>query len=94
MDEKCVKGKQDPVLFRPMNCKCEICTMDGCAKCSGTRWVQYDENHSKICDACCKHASGWWELKEHYGINNGKMCCTAGCGFVREKTPVDLMGTL
>ena len=23
---------------------------------------------------------GWWQLKKHYGENNGKWCCRAGCG--------------
>jgi hypothetical protein len=41
----------------------------------------YDNNHGKPCEVCCLHDKGWWLLKEHYGKDNGKWCCKAGCGF-------------
>ena len=56
-----------------------------CPKCHGSGTFMYDKEHSTICNECCKHTLGWWELVEHYGKNNGKMCCLAGCGFVRLK---------
>ncbi len=61
-----------------------------CEKCKGAGWYQYsrfngDTPHSTICDECCTHSKGFWELKEHYGERNGKMCCLNGCGFTREK---------
>ena len=57
-----------------------------CKKCNGTGWYQYTTRgtpHSKVCEACCKHDKGWWELTEHYqgyieGTDN--RCCNAGCG--------------
>ena len=60
-----------------------------CEKCNGKGTYMYDENHGTICDLCCKHDQGFWELKEHYGKDNGKMCCKAGCGFVKEKNNVE-----
>ena len=51
-----------------------------CIKCNGNGWYAYDHNHSKPCEICCQHSEGWWELKEHYGTNNGKYACKSGCG--------------
>lgn len=56
-----------------------------CPKCNDTGWYAYDHNHSKVCEACCPHDKGWWELQEHYGKNNGKLCCRRGCGATRDK---------
>jgi len=61
-----------------------------CPKCRGNGSYSYNENHDKLCELCCDHDGGWWELKEHYGINNGKMCCLKGCGFVRDKDSIDV----
>lgn len=36
------------------------------------------------CDSCCKHDKGWWKLEEHYGDDNGKLGCKAGCGKVTD----------
>lgn len=54
-----------------------------CPKCNGTGWRQYDHNHRAVCDACCKHDKGWWELTEQYyryEIGKDNRCCKAGCG--------------
>jgi hypothetical protein len=54
-----------------------------CPKCKGEGWYVYSTRgtpHSQPCDVCCKHDQGWWLLEEHYGENNGKWCCKAGCG--------------
>ena len=61
---------------------CEDCATK-CAKCGGTGWYAYDHNHSQVCDACCKHDAGWWELTEAFvGYEAGadNRCCKAGCG--------------
>jgi len=50
-----------------------------CKKCKGTGWYQYDDNHSTVCDECCKHNKGYWLLTKEYG-DAGKWCCLAGCG--------------
>jgi hypothetical protein len=55
-----------------------------CEKCHDTRWYSYDENHAKPCEECCEHSDGWFLLERHYGENNGKLCCTAGCGTTKE----------
>ena len=57
--------------------------MPECVKCGGRGWYNYDENHGKPCEICCKHDKGWWELQEHYGADNGKWACRAGCGKLR-----------
>ncbi len=58
-----------------------------CAKCNNTGWYQYSTigtPHFTICDICCKHDKGFSLLEEHYGPNNGKWCCMAGCGFMKD----------
>jgi hypothetical protein len=62
-------------------------TANACQKCNGTGWYQYDHNHSTVCNACCLHGEGWWMLKEHYGKDNGKWCCLAGCGKTVDEKP-------
>jgi hypothetical protein len=58
-----------------------------CVKCLGHGSYMYDDIHGKICEACCKHDQGWWELTEAYGKENvGKLCCKAGCGYVLGET--------
>lgn len=57
-----------------------------CPKCNGTGAISYDENHTTICRACCKHDRGWWLLERHYGKDNGKLCCLAGCGKTKAAT--------
>lgn len=56
-----------------------------CPKCKGAGTYMYDDVHGTICDLCCKHDLGWWELPEGYS-EPGKMCCMAGCGKTRDKT--------
>lgn len=55
-----------------------------CSKCQGTGWYvppnQRGTVHGYKCDACCKHEGERWQLKEHFGEDNGKWCCRAGCG--------------
>jgi ribosomal protein S27AE len=55
-----------------------------CPKCLGTGSFMYDHNHRTVCDRCCTHNMGWWKLEKHYGANNGKMCCSAGCGRTKD----------
>ena len=64
----------------------QMTTPDKCKKCNDTGWYNYDHNHSKVCEACCTHSEGWWELTEHYAgyikdANNN--CCKAGCGTMQ-----------
>lgn len=58
-----------------------------CPQCRGTGSYMYDHNHSTICKQCCKHNMGWFKLVEHYGENNNKWCCRAGCGRVVDEKP-------
>ena len=54
-----------------------------CPKCNGTGYRHYDHNHMKVCEFCCKHDQGWWDLSPmHYGYIAGgeNRCCKAGCG--------------
>ncbi len=59
-----------------------------CKKCNGTGWYQYDDIHSTICNKCCQHDQGWWELEKEFhgksyidGADN--FCCRNGCGTMR-----------
>ena len=63
-----------------------------CKKCNGTGWYQCDHNHSTVCDECCTHDAGWWLLEKHYGNNNGKYCCKAGCGKTITKAAYKKLG--
>lgn len=74
----------DEELFTEEECLKLLEVMVRCQKCYGTKWYSYDENHSKPCEVCCPHDKGWWLLEEHYGEDNGKLCCTAGCGMTKE----------
>lgn len=60
--------------------------MPYCLKCNDTEWFQYDENHSQVCNACCTHDQGYWQLTKHYG-NVGKWCCKNGCGHLVDEPP-------
>lgn len=51
------------------------------------RGKKITKHDSKKCEVCCKHDEGWWKLKEHYGKDNGKWCCRAGCGKTIDKLP-------
>ena len=62
----------------------------GCAKCHGTGIYQRDERHTAICDLCCKHNQGWWQLEGAYGPDNGKWACKAGCGVIVDSPPLEL----
>lgn len=58
--------------------------MAECAKCKGTGFHAYDDNHISPCDRCCPHDQGYWLLSEHYGDHNELWCCRAGCGHLKE----------
>lgn len=62
-----------------------------CPKCLGTGRYCYTTRgtpHFTICDLCCRHDRGWWQLSmEGYGKDGGKFCCRAGCGKVVESLP-------
>ncbi len=57
-----------------------------CKKCNGEGSYMYSHNHGKICEYCCTHDKGWWELTEDFsgyeeGGNNN--CCRKGCGMMQ-----------
>jgi hypothetical protein len=60
-----------------------------CPKCHGTGSYMYDHNHSTVCDLCCKHNAGFWQLSEHHA-NPGDWCCLAGCGMTLKFNPDDV----
>jgi len=65
--------------------------MKCCPKCGGTGWYSYDHNHTAVCNKCCKHDKGWWELTSGYaGYMDGEdnACCSAGCGTMRRDLEV------
>ena len=58
-----------------------------CAKCRGTGIYRLDSRHMAICDACCPHGQGWWQLEGGYGADNGRWACKAGCGTIVDAPP-------
>jgi hypothetical protein len=61
-----------------------------CAHCGGTGLYRYDERHVAICDRCCRHTQGWWQLEGAYGPDNGRWACKAGCGTIVDAPPLEL----
>lgn len=60
-----------------------------CVHCNGTGWRPLQSDKAKVCEHCCKHDQGWWELTEHYeGFVDGgdNRCCLAGCGTMARDT--------
>lgn len=64
-----------------------------CPQCHGQgQWIYttYGTPHGTICNLCCKHNMGWWQLSECHGAENaGKWCCKAGCGYTVLERPVE-----
>lgn len=61
-----------------------------CKTCSGTGVRRTGGGSLVICDACCPHNQGWWQLESAYGENNGRWACKAGCGHIVD-TPTPLI---
>ena len=54
-----------------------------CTKCDSKGWYRYDQNHTTICDACCKHHLGWYKVvrgQAGYIKGDNNNCCLVGCG--------------
>lgn len=62
----------------------------GCDKCRGTGVYPFSSRTLAICDACCPHRQGWWQLEGAYGINNGRWACKAGCGLIVDAPDLEL----
>jgi hypothetical protein len=61
-----------------------------CHRCLGTGVYRHDERHMSVCDLCCKHNQGWWQLEGAYGSDNGRWACKAGCGIIVDNPPLEL----
>lgn len=62
----------------------------GCVKCGGTGVYSVNPDRTAICDRCCKHNVGWWQLEGGYGPDNGRWACKAGCGTIVDRPPAEL----
>lgn len=62
----------------------------GCPKCGGAGVYAFGYNDMALCDLCCKHNVGWWQLEGNYGRDNGRWACKAGCGLIVDKPPTEL----
>jgi hypothetical protein len=58
-----------------------------CATCHGAGVYRYSERATAICNACCKHNQGWWQLEGAYGADNGRWACKIGCGAIVDVPP-------
>lgn len=63
-----------------------------CTKCNSTGHYHYDEHHAKICEICCLHSQGRWEIP--YGTAGhrpGKKtwACSTGCGAMFDSNDGD-----
>lgn len=61
-----------------------------CPKCDGTGIYQCSDRQLAVCDLCCKHNRGWWQLEGAYGIDNGRWACKAGCGVILDTPSLEL----
>lgn len=61
-----------------------------CPKCHGSGVYYISERTIAVCDRCCKHNQGWWQLESVYGADNGRWACKAGCGAVVNTPPPEL----
>lgn len=61
-----------------------------CVKCGGTGVHACGERQLCVCDACCQHNQGWWQLEGGYGVDNGRWACKAGCGVILDAPPAAL----
>lgn len=60
-----------------------------CKVCQDRKYIQYDHNHCRPCDACCPHDQGWWELHpdshaSSYIEGRDNLCCK-GCGALHRE---------
>jgi hypothetical protein len=58
-----------------------------CPNCRGTGVYRLGDRQMAICDRCCKHNQGWWQLEGAYGPDNGRWACKAGCGAIVDAPP-------
>ncbi len=58
-----------------------------CPTCRGAGIYRYSDRSTAICDACCKHNQGWWQLEGAYGADNGRWACKVGCGVIVDAPP-------
>src|SRR3546814_269463 len=61
-----------------------------CPKCNATGVYQHSDRRLALCDLCCKHNRGWWQLEGAYGKDNGRWACKAGCGLILDTPPLEL----
>ena len=61
-----------------------------CKKCHGSGVYRYSCRRLAVCDECCKHNQGWWQLEGAYGLDNGRWACKAGCGMIVDVPPLEL----
>jgi hypothetical protein len=58
-----------------------------CPTCQGAGVYRVNDRAMAICDLCCKHNQGWWQLEGAYGPDNGRWACKLGCGKIVDKPP-------
>ena len=58
-----------------------------CPTCQGAGVYRVNDRAMAICDLCCKHNQGWWQLEGAYGSDNGRWACKLGCGKIVDKPP-------
>jgi hypothetical protein len=58
-----------------------------CPVCHGAGVYRYSDRNMAICDLCCKHNQGWWQLEGAYGPDNGRWACKVGCGTIVDTPP-------
>ena len=88
--ETYVKQQLGPICKSDVYANAAMNADRDCTLCGGAGVYRYSDQSMAICNSCCKHNQGWWQLEGHYGADNGKWACKLGCGAIVETPPLVL----
>jgi hypothetical protein len=85
--EAYVKQQMSPTLKTDVYASAAMNASRDCPTCHGAGVYRYSDRSMAICDRCCKHNQGWWQLEGAYGRDNGRWACKLGCGAIVDAPP-------
>jgi hypothetical protein len=83
--ETFVKAQHAPARQNDVYVNAAMNAERGCPTCQGAGFYRVNDRATAICDLCCKHNQGWWQLEGAYGADNGRWACKLGCGKIVDK---------
>lgn len=85
--ESYVKAQHAPARENDVYASAAMNANRECPTCRGTGVYRVNDRAMAICDLCCKHNQGWWQLEGAYGADNGRWACKLGCGKIVDQPP-------